>query len=80
MSCTKPVTEPAFEMGGELFEINAEDEYCATPIIGIQWYRNDQDYPIGIEGKSKDGRDIGVVLTKKDVKHIVALAWAAGII
>lgn len=78
MSRTK--TEPTFEQSGELFEIDAEDEYKSTPILNIQWYRNDQDYPIGIEGKSPDGRDIGVVLTKSDVKHIVALAWAAGII
>jgi len=71
-------TEP-LTIESEFYEISHDDEYAAIEGVAIEAHSNDYDYPVSVSATTKDGREIGLVLTRKDLKRLVGEAWIAGI-
>lgn len=64
----------------EFYEINEKDEYASVGGVVIEANVNDFDYPVSISAETEDGRDIGIVLCRKDLRRLVAEAWFAGVV
>lgn len=64
----------------EFYEINEKDEYASVGDIVIDPNRNDFDYPVTISAETEDGRDIGLVLSRSDLRRLVMEAWFANVL
>lgn len=61
----------------EFFEINELDTYRSIGDIVIDYHANDFDYPVSISAETADGRTIGLVLTRGDLRRLAMEAWYA---
>jgi hypothetical protein len=68
------------EVTSEFYEVNEKDEYASVGDVLIEANVNDYDFPVSISAETADGRDIGIVLCRKDLRRLVAEAWFAGVV
>jgi hypothetical protein len=62
------------------YEISHDDEYSECDDLTVESHENDKDYPLSIVAETEDGRTIGVTLTEKTIRRIIAEAFVLGII
>lgn len=59
----------------EFFEIDKSDTYRSVGDVMIAYHAKDFDYPVSISAETVDGRTIGLVLTREDLRRLVMEAW-----
>lgn len=61
----------------EFFEIDESDTYRSIGDVVIDYHAKDFDYPVSISAETVDGRTIGLVLTREDLRRLAMEAWYA---
>ena len=67
----QPIERPE----SEFFEIDETVTYRSIEGIVIDYHANDFDYPVSISAETADGRTIGLVLTREDLRRLAMEAW-----